>query len=182
MSSREIEAKMLVENSTFEQIAIDLKQYLSRATDKFTTGSSIDMYWRPADGARASFLRFRVSDEADLTAKVIDKMTIDDREEFVVPVSMSKKDDMLNLLESVLGEGTPILFRWIDLKIGQDTTISLVQNVESTHWTFLEVESSTRESVDYWIKNLSSHFAELKFSPVKNSFYDIFVQKRGVQL
>lgn len=181
--SREYEIKLLAEGSSFAAVVLALKTSLMSQATSYEDGTSIDSYWKPAPGAKGAFIRLRVNNEAVLTAKVNDKNNITDRVEHNVKLhDITDSDSLAEALTSVLGEPTPLLWRFVDFKIGKTgTTISVIQNIEAPTFVFVEVECEWPDQLDKWVQLLKSD-GQLTLKQVKNSFYDIFVKRDGILL
>ncbi len=179
--AREIEVKLLADGVSYQDVLDYLKQELMPLVDSFKAGTSIDAYWKALPHASGSFLRLRVSDAVELTAKANDRGGIEDRAEWNVPVSSEHKDSMMEALAATLGDPSTVMWRFADFRLNKDTTISAIQNIEQPQYAFVEVESTDRNEVVYWTNKLSLN-AQFTLKQVRNSFFDIFVQKHGILL
>lgn len=178
--AREIEVKYLVDGLAFANLRKAMIDILKDSMMAFEEGTYIDSYFK-TDGA-SKFIRFSFgTKDAIVTAKVNDKGTTTDRREFNVPVAPEHRDEMVELLTAAMGDPVAILWKFFEFKMN-DATISVVQNLEKPEWLLLEVEGIDFSNVQLRAKLIEAAIPGVSLKQVKNSMFDIFVNKQGVVL
>ena len=171
-----VEAKYLVEGLIFDEVVSTVKSLVSEDMTSFSSGGAIDAYWPPSSKGTASFTRLRVSDDKTyLTSNSIIKGGI----RYDVNVENVNKDELVGLLTEALGDPTLVTFRCAKFKVDKDVLISVTSVIDCAPECFVDIEATCFESAVKWKTKLG---AGLSIQKVRNSTYDIFVNRNGIVL
>lgn len=180
---REFEVKLLVEGFTWDDLRVEVSRFLEDRSIRTEAGSYIDGYW-PSVLNDEDFVRLRISRDVQLTFKSNDKGSIEDRREDTLFIDKNQ----LPVIETMLANLTkvePVSIAWqfMDIEI-RGAEIAVIRNMEDATRHFVEVEVKSKPDLPILVGELSKHLGLVggHARQVKNSFYDIYVKKRGVHL
>jgi len=177
---RELEFKYLCDGCTFNDVVDLLKHAFRSNTRRYEEGSYVNAYFKTS--GEAKYMRFSINTHGDgeLTVKVNDKGTTADRQEWNHSFSKDTVGDTLDMLQAALGEPTTVVWTFAEWHI-DDVVVSVVLNQEKPQWVFLEIEAKELQTLNAWDQSIKG-FKLLNLKQVKNSMYDIFVDKAGILL
>ena len=189
MKKREIEIKLVVlaNMASFAQLRFMMSSiFKTTELTSYSSGTYADQYWKaPA----SDFVRLRVGREPQLTTKKTDRQDIADRAEVEVNLTNDQIDGLADVLTTMLGsEGGTILWTFCDWEVGTHAgtvTVSLMHNHEDRQNYFIEVEGDDAVTVAEMVSRVKGNLAQehgINVEKVKNSFFDIYVNRQGVKV